>query len=197
MADRADYGMDERDATDTDDKWLEVDSSFSGVLENPVNHVLASFRKEYVKTERVGYELFNQVKNLLVAYNTQITNYPHYAEMQIVREMDTILDRYKSWVTSMRQNAFLGKEKMIEVQKVIDEQYVPKKEYDEMVAQYQALIAESESGWYEGVCTNYSGGSKKVNIPLHVKEITIGDNVLFKKGQGRVEAPQESGGAEE
>lgn len=183
MPERAEYGLTENDVSfDTrEDNYLNVDESFAGIKEHPINHTLSAFKKEFVRNERLAFDLFNQVNDLLIKFSTIISSNPYYEEMDIVKLMDTILDRYRNWMTIMRYNVLLGKEKMQEVEEVVTENYTSNTQLENLKAEMKLKLDELESGWYESKC-KMVGQYKRVTIPRKVKDIQMGDIVRWKKG---------------
>ena len=183
MPERAEYGLTENDVSfDTrEDKFLDVDESVEGVKENPINHTLSTFKKEFIRNERLAFDLFSQLNDLLIKFSTIISANPWYEEMDIVKLMDTVLDRYRNWMTIMRYNVLLGKEKMQEVEKVVTENYTSNVQIENLKAEMKLKLDELESGWYESKC-QMVGPYKRVTIPRKIRDIQMGDIVRFRKG---------------
>lgn len=148
MPERSEYGLTEGDVKfeHREDNFLEVDDSFAGIQEQPINHTLSAFKKEFIRNERLAFDLFNQLNNLLIKFSDIIASNPFYSEMEIVKMMDTILDRYQNWMTIMRYNSLLGKEKMIEVKTVVGDNYVPNWQVDNLKEEMKLSIEENKEG---------------------------------------------------
>jgi hypothetical protein len=183
LTDRADYGLKAEDAEVQNNAvgdWLNVDDSYEGISENPINLVLAGFKKEWVEHERRGYDAWQELNKFLVKFSEMVNNSPYYADMDIIKLVDTILDRYHSWMTISRQNVILGKEKMIEGKDVVDKAYVTLKRAEVMKDE---LGVQFEQNSYEGQVIE----QKDIKFIIVQEDVPIetGSLVIFKKGRLR------------
>ena len=179
---RAEYGVDDNDvkfSKDDAENWLNVDSSYAALQEQPINKVLTDFRKEYIKNERLTYDMFVQMRGLLDEFITLLNNNPFYREMEIIRLVENLLDKYKNWMTTMRYNVLLGKEKMIEVEDYIKAQYIPNHVLNDRMDEASERLKESEADFWETDCVEMD--DTKVFIVHPAAPIGIGDWARWKK----------------
>lgn len=180
------YMLDDSDIKfDKDDnaQWLNVDTSYKSFKNNPINKLLAEFKKEYIKNDRLTWDMFNQLNVLLEEFSSLVLGNPIYKEMEIIRLMQNILDKYQNFMTVMRYNVLLGKEKMIDAEEIIQTEYVPENIMEDKIAELQEKVKDMEEDFWEAKCTDIS--KIKVIVPDKLSGIGLEDWVRYKK----LEAP--------
>lgn len=184
---RTDYAMRESEFDFDKDKeaiFEGLDDSLNSVRENPVNYVLGAWQKEFLRNERMSYELFEQLNLHLQELDEMLTSNHFYNNMDIVRLFLEILIRFKNWVTSMRQTVFLCRDKMIEMKRVVAENYVPNQSYEDLQQEYSTAIAEATSGTGLRLGGEEKDGTVTLKVPKEVlrqEGVKGGDWVYIKK----------------
>jgi hypothetical protein len=149
---RADYGISEEELSfDADevagDKFLkDIKDDYDSITKNPINAVLSDFKKNYLRNEQIAYEFFHQLNVLLIKYSNELNANFFYDNMDIVKLINNLLDKYQNWAFALRENTYLGKEKMIEVDKIIKDYYIPKKDFDDSIEGLKVQIEDLEKG---------------------------------------------------
>jgi len=146
---RFDYGLKESDfvtdlTKDSEKEWLPVNDDYNSVLENPINQVLGSFKREFIKNELTSATLFQQLNEDLAEFSKKMSDYPWYENMQIVKLMNNIILKYTNWAASMRQTIFLAKEKMHEVYRALEKFYIKKSEFEVLKDEAAEAISSLE-----------------------------------------------------
>lgn len=161
-----------------------LDTTYEGIKENPANLILSNFEKDFLQNERTSSELFTQLNYQLQELDNMFNENHYYNEMLIVRVFKEILIRFKNWATSLRQQAFLSKQKMVEMKKIIDENYFSEGQISELRTQYEQIVSDLKKE-NEALKVVDTGRGKLCVLfdESYLKKIgaKIGDSVYLKK----------------
>lgn len=191
--DRLAFGLKETEMeftrTDQDLSLKTINMDKDSIVASPINYVLGTFKQDFMKNEIMAYEFFLQLNEALDTFTNKLEDSFYYDEMEIVKLFREILIRYKNWATTMRQNIFLAKDKMQEVQDIVEKDYVTKSEMENIQAEFEQQVKEMEEGEV-GLVRNKSG-YRVVVIPQSICErrnIDFGDKLFFRKVAKQVSA---------
>lgn len=182
MGEERNYGPNEVDMNfkENDDSLEKIDDSLESIKGQPMNLVLSSFGKQFLKNERLGVIMFRQLKEDLSKLNKELSEKAIYDDMDIVRLFKNLLSKYDAWMSMQRQNIFLSYESMKKVKETLDKYYITKEQFEAEREAYEAICAEIGGG-LEAPIQQYAGTLAAV-IPARFNEnFKSGDIVSIHK----------------
>lgn len=180
---RTNYGINSEQAgygETTKDFFEMLDGSIDGITKSPINHSLKTFSREFVHNERMGMQLFNILTNKIDSLSKTIEESPIYTEMDVVKTFLAIIEYMSSWSLNQRQSIILAKLKMQEIKKVVDDDYIPRRQYDKEIEEFELLVDKEAKGLQLPV--HGTGGTMHIVIPaIYRPQFSEGEMVLIRK----------------
>lgn len=180
---RGGYGINTEQAgySETTKDFFELlDGSLDGINKFPINYSLKTFSKEFVQNEKMGMQLFNIMNLKIDELSKTIEESPFYSDMDIIKSFLAILEYMSSWALNQRQSIILSKTKMEEIKKVVDNDYVPKKEHDKNIEEYELLMDKEAKGLQLPI--QGSSGTMHIAIPaIYRPQFKEGEMILIRK----------------
>lgn len=162
--------------------FRDLDTTVTGIKLNPINYTLGTFAKELLQNERVGLQIWTQMKNKIDDFERDITELSFYRESDIVKLFIQILDILKLWEINQRQSIILSKKKMEEVKKMVDEEYVAREKYESESDKWEMITDRNAKGIPLQV--SEIAGKKMIPIPpIYYPQFTDKDKVLVRRMQ--------------
>lgn len=175
---RSDYGLEETDLSfvkEEKEDYFKIDDSYAQLSASPANSIFSHFYKVFLVNEQHALELFKQWEEQIEKFNILVNENFFYEDMEIVKQMIMVLNKYKDWVISLRQSVFSAKATVEELDKVIRKEYVTKEEMKKTIEEVEQQIDDGE------VFRAFVRDNRLIIDVGHSKDVHLNDYVRLKR----------------
>lgn len=158
----------------------EVADDFDSIMQNPINLTLSTYEKEFMKNERLAYDMFLQLDIDVRKFYDWMEQYPSYEQMDVTKLFKDIIFKYKLFSTYLRQNILLSENKFKEAKETISNKYVTNDNLDRFRQSCLQTVEDIKKQGDEVVIKKY-GDSVVAFIPTDLKsKYPIDSKVIIK-----------------
>lgn len=145
---RIDYGISEEEFEFKRDEIAGAEKTLKRVekTNTAFDNFLENFERQYLRNEQVAFDNFEQLAGYLAELNDMVNQNFYYKDMQLMMKVEIILLKYKEWANALRQNSFLAREKMAEIQSVVDKEFITKEKYNTFKEEAEETFKELGKG---------------------------------------------------
>lgn len=136
-----------------------LDVSPEAIIENPMNLVLANFDNEYMKNERIGVVLFENLTNIVRKYQRMVNDNFYYQDMEIIQIVNDLITRYNTWVANQRGLILNTRDHVKQIKEMVESEYITKKSLDKFKDEIK-LQMEEDKKESDAVIKKLKEGSK-------------------------------------